>query len=186
MICFDPPPEWVCWSPGLAEADYARVSLPDGNPDAGVLVEVMRDLDDKALADGTVQLCGLWVPPDSGGLPVATLLIQTLGRTEPVDEAYQWYAEQIAEPPPMPGCFYSDYEPFESEVDLGPVLGQAVRFSDEESRLVTMVRYTVFPEVKDEVVMFEFQTLDLQYAPAVDDQSALILNSAFYLDPAAA
>jgi hypothetical protein len=180
-ICFDPPPEWVYWWPGLDPSGVTELAAQGWVKDTGGLAATITEVDRLAQDDGTVALCALWAPRSNQGLPIATLLVHTYGRTEPVDQAYARFVEASVSPPPLPGCWISSYDWVEAEVDVGRVVVQEIRFSDASTQLVSMVRYTVFPEVKNEIAVFDFEALGLDYAEALNEASIEVMNNAFYV-----
>jgi len=187
LVSFDPPDDWACWRPGPSGlTEDERIELTDGVGfrDSAVTQEAIRAIDQVAHTandDDGVAVCGVWFPSQKQGLPVASLFVRMYSRSQPRDLAVQQFLAVAKEPPSLPGCLISHYESFQSEVDLGILVGSTLVYSEASGDAACIIRYVIFPEVADEVAVFDFSTQDLNQFDALSDSSVQIINNAYYL-----
>ena len=177
-------PGWVFWVAGLDDAGVAEVAagVPGGADDEAVRGAI-RALDADAAGSATAWGAGLWFPADQGHEARAGLLLSTFPERGDRAKAYKRFVKDARKLPRLPGVTISSYDVGEGAVDLGPFVEQVIDTAPASGELELRWRYTIFPEVKDEVVGLEFQTVHAELLDAIEDEIQYLLEHLYYRVP---
>jgi hypothetical protein len=174
--------DWVYWVVGLDGSGLAEVSsrVPGGENN-DLTIGAIRALDEDAKADGTTWGAGVWFPAEQDHHARAGVLVRTFKDRGDLDAAYKKFVKESGKLPKLPGMTISTYDTGEGEVDLGRFVEQVLDTVDQSSgELVHRWRYTFFPEVKDEVVVLEFESIYSHLVDAVEAEITDLIERAYY------
>ena len=171
------PPGWVYWIPGLREGALAAMAAGVKGVATEEAAMAIAALDEMAVGDASVEVCGLWFPEATKHL-TATLLVRAYESKEPPDRRVAEYLNLSQQPPPMPGCLISHYAVTNDRVDLGPLIRHVLLYADEQGKMVWLTRYTVFSETKPLAVEFDFNLLLMGLSDELHESAGLLVGSA--------
>lgn len=173
---------WVLWAAGLDPEGWGAVAalVPGGENDDATIAAV-RALDEQVVADGEAWGAGIWFPAKEGHQAAAGLMVRTYPDRGDLGKAYARFVKGARKVPKVPGVTLSSYDMAEGEVDLGRFVEQVIDSVDAESGgLTCRWRYTFFPEVKDEVVVLEFDTVYPHLVDVIEEEITALIEHAYY------
>ena len=172
------PPGWVCWTPGLGQGVPAQMAAETKGADANEVAAAISSLDEMAVADKSVEGCGLWFPEITQHRLTATLLVRTYESHEPPEERVAEYLKLTQQPPPMPGCIISHYDVLDSRVDLGPLIRHVLLHANKQGKMIWLTRYTVFSQTRPVAVEFDFNLFYMRLSDELHESTDLLVASA--------
>jgi hypothetical protein len=188
VFTIQPRADWQFWLTGLNSEGWADIAgrVPPGDMDAPSVVDAVRAVDQRAVGEEQAWAAGIWFPESNGRRPTASLLLRTYGGRGDARKAARRFAKDVRRAPRLPGLDVHGYTLETTEVEDGPVVVQYIDSSDEGGVMLHTCRITLFPHLKDEVVVIDCDTPYTALLDAVDDELVDLLAETVYVleDPA--